>query len=502
MNRRLFACLIAIVLLLCSVICEHCEKFFALSVLAKDHSQQKHEIKPIPRKYWSIQAYLLPREDLFHYTLNLTNQGFPFDWTVRPHSLKLTVLDCRTGRRIRNAALAVSRKLPDIISPFPETVGLLRHKTGRWVAKIDFRLDRGTAAPGMYIIRAKGNIEAVEKKSRATVKLPDFEALLTIYLPPQPGKLPSLKSGQRFLSVPWTSVYASETTDYRDLATGKALTYSQIASRVLRLVDVKKARGRTPELIFELDGRPGWLKLESDANVSNLPYITPIVEDSVTKKLQAEYNGKNVWAYNGGGMSISTHANEYLSLNWPIDHPVFLRHVERVCYKLQQLAIGTSPGYTGDRETTYFTMNPLVVILDEPSRDVQVGGGTYVGWTSLFNVFSSREQIANNPKSRSIAIWDVLSDRWDFERSYSLRSPFQMHPEWTSKMRKQVKNGTYGKGTTKDMLVWILGWPSIYGTKADIMKLNTWTYDNLPPYSKTYEFRKGRIVSIDEPRLP
>ena len=43
--------------------------------------------------------------------------------------------------------------------------------------------------------------------------------------------------------------------------------------------------------------------------------------------------------------------------------------------------------------------------------------------------------------------------------------------------------------------------PGIYGTKAEMLRIDDWTYDNIPFAGRVY-FRNGRVSSQDWPSLP
>jgi len=94
-----------------------------------------------------------------------------------------------------------------------------------------------------------------------------------------------------------------------------------------------------------------------------------------------------------------------------------------------------------------------------------------------------------------------FSDTWDFERTFALKSTLLSHPEWSAKDRAAINAGTVLVGMTKDMVVASVGYPSVYGTSAQMLKLDTWEYVEPVPASFTVKFKNGRVIEYDPPHM-
>jgi hypothetical protein len=94
-----------------------------------------------------------------------------------------------------------------------------------------------------------------------------------------------------------------------------------------------------------------------------------------------------------------------------------------------------------------------------------------------------------------------FADGWDFDRTLAHASPLLSHPEWPADVRKAINDGTVLTGMTYDMVVASVGYPSAYGTAAQMRKLTTWEYVLPAPSSFTVKFKDGKVVFYDPPRM-
>ncbi|MEN6584215.1 MAG: hypothetical protein ABFD54_17355 [Armatimonadota bacterium] len=221
--------------------------------------------------------------------------------------------------------------------------------------------------------------------------------------------------------------------------------------------------------------------------------------EPTVKDLKAQYEGKLVWCYGGpGAQCVSTEPGMSIGMSGRVDVPLRIRRVERVYMPKTELAMGNATFMGGERESAFVTDNPLVVILDAPARGLEFNGFAYVGDKDAEKMSMD---VVSNPRVHCLGLWNEVSDRWDFEREYNLSSPFKSHLDWSTKMRKAVLRGEVAKGMTREMVAWVMGWPSIYGTKGEMLSIDDWTYDNIPFQGHVY-FKNGRVISQEWPRLP
>lgn len=168
--------------------------------------------------------------------------------------------------------------------------------------------------------------------------------------------------------------------------------------------------------------------------------------------------------------------------------------MERVYAKDVILAVGSAPGYMGERKSEFTATNPLVAILEVPSKGMTI------------NAFISNSEkvpdITTSASSSCIALWNTFADSWDFEREYSLKHPFKSHPEWPARMRKAMLKGELKKGMTHEMVAWVIGWPSEQGTKEDLKALDQWTYDSVLPFTTDIYFKGDHMLRFEQPTLP
>jgi hypothetical protein len=327
-----------------------------------------------------------------------------------------------------------------------------------------------------------------------------------LYLTPQPDAEPSLTPGQRFIGSPWSEIDASDTA-YRDVRTGKPIKWKYVNSRIVVLRKVEPL-GNGNRLTFDLEGHSGQVMLVTNATATSLPCLSPLLTEPNVRSLKAEYEGKNVWCYGGaGGECVSSDSHVSMSMGGRADLPMRIKHIERVYRPCQELAIGPATFLGGDRQSAFVTDNPLIVILDPPTKGLELSGFMSTNEQTVLDEkgFPKDSDLlpkeVKNPRAYCLGLMNIFADGWDFEREYSLQSPLVIGKKWPAKMRKAVLGGEVVKGMTREMVAWAMGWPNIYGTKEEMLKLNDWTYDNIPFDGHIY-FKNGLVSSQDWPRLP
>jgi hypothetical protein len=450
----------------------------------------------IDRKYWAIEAYILPEKAQGTYRLELRRHpSMPFSWAMRTPDLKLSML---TGKHGPLPALSVEARTPDVLKPQPFLPPDLRERPNPLVKPsgdyipIILRLDRKNAPAGMYVLQASGKVIARDEKTGEIAVLPGFHAELGAFLTPVPDKEPALQPGQRFLVLPVLGTSGGTPTPYRDLRTGKPITESSLIAHTLALKEVQGDR-----LIFVLEDHKGDIYLESKESVDKLPYLTPILTDNTVRLLKAKYEGRKVWRYGGsGGECVSGNESSQGYLFGDASLPLVIKRIERVLLPDQCLPTGPRPGAVGEPQTGFFTDNPIFVIMKTPSKGLRMES-----WSSI-NAAGPPPDLNKHVTKYCPLLWSEVSGQWDFERVYSLVSPFKAHPEWPAKVRQAIKANEIKKGMTYEMVAWSAGWPNAYGTTGELKKLSEWDYDAMPPYQTYVYFRNGKVVRADFPNPP
>ena len=453
---------------------------------------QQRKLKDLmyPKRQWMVSAYITVGDDLSHYTVRL--EGYPSEYlsyTINKQDIKLSVFNA-DGKLVYNSPqLTLAINTPDVIKPVFD-------ENGSSVCQVDFVLERKTAKPGFYTFHFSAPVDATDNETHERVKLQDAVGSLRVYLTPQSDQIPALRPGQRFIGTPWEKVKASTETPYRDVKSGKPITWREIAARIATLQRVEAGQDGN-RLTFVLEKHTGQIFIETKSLSTSIPYLTPLLTEPTVKELKSQYEGKRVWCYGGpGAQCVATEPGMSISLNGRVDVPLRIRHIDRIYMPRVEMAIGNATFISGERESAFVTDNPLVVIVDAPVNGLEFSSLSYVGDKDLEKI-----DAVSDPRAHCLGFWNEVSDRWDFEREHSLSSPLKSHPAWPAKMQNAVLNGEVISGMTREMVAWAIGWPSIYGTKNEILNLDDWTYDNIPFRGHVY-FKNDKVVNQVWPRLP
>jgi len=264
---------------------------------------------------------------------------------------------------------------------------------------------------------------------------------------------------------------------------GQTVRQALLASKLFTLKRIDRA-GRWPVVYFAVEGLPGLVHIENGGPLPALPGLCPLVEDAEVRSLRRRYEGKQVWGYGGiGGQCALVDSRQSIEVGADNQAPCRLVHLVRICRTATQLSIGTKPGVVGGAAQSTFTTNyPLIAILasvPDMHLSVLVGDG---------------KPIYQQSKCRTL--YAEFAGAWDFERTYSLVSPSQAGRHWPCALRKAVLAGEMRVGMTPDMVAWTLGYPSAYGTAAQIKAQPLWEYDTLPPFHYSVTFDKGKVSSF------
>lgn len=458
---------------------------------------QKRKLKDLmyPRDRWEVTGYITTGAAPAHYVARL--DGYPaqyMSYTIHRQDIRLRALDARGKPLANGPRLMLAADVPDVIEPVADW-------RGSSVCQVEFVLDRRTARPGLYVVEFAAAIDARDVETGKSVRLRDAVARLRVYVTPEPDQGPALRPGQRFLGTPWEDASATTATPYWDVKSGKPITWGEIAIRVATLQRVEPVAAGN-RLTFVLEKHTGQICLETEHPATDLPYLTPLLTEPTVRNLKARYEGKLVWCYGGpGAQCVCTEPGMSISLSGRLDTPLRIRRIERVYRPGTEMAIGRATFLGGERESAFVTDNPLIVILEAPANALEFSAMWYVGGEDTSGAKDIAMEVASDPRAYCLGIWNELSDRWDFEREYSLSGPFGGHSRWPAKMRKAVLNSEVIKGMTREMVAWATGWPSMYGTKDEMLRIDDWAYDNIPFQGHIY-FKNGRVVSQDWPSLP
>jgi len=447
-------------------------------------------LPPTPRRGWEVEAYLSPAQDSDAFVLRLEKDPRAlFTYTVDPQKVTGTVLNA-AGRVVPSQGASFS------LSPVPlyRTPPRRPDPPAMGVTWLNVQWHTDGLAPNLYTLKVSAPVQATDTATGKPVSLPPASASATLYLPPAPDKPPALAVGQRFLCLPDDA----DPLPYTD-AHGQTPPLSTVSLKTWTLTG---ASGKT--LTFTVEGRPGPLALTttgkdvfSQADVSLLPGLVPLVEDNTLRRLRARYEGRQVWGYGGVGAQFPpTPGGGVDGFSATSSEPVTIVRLVRLALPNVTLAMGGQLGAMGgDRQSEFSTRNPLLVVLGLP-RGLQVTSASGSGAASAQ---AMQGVMGSQPTHR--AGYLEYADAWDFERAYSLVAWRKQHADWPRTMQNAVKKGELRKGMTPEMAAWVSGFPAEYGTKAQLLaraKLPkaAWRYDNLSPFSFWIYFHAGRVVSF------
>jgi hypothetical protein len=310
--------------------------------------------------------------------------------------------------------------------------------------------------------------------------------------------------------------------------TGGRIPPEALALKMLTLTDVGPGSPARPEgenrlrLRFVLAGCPDPVLWEGSGDLYDLPGLYPVAEDDTVRGLRARYVGRRVWGYAGGVGATAIPAEPYKLASFAFFNDA--RRGAAVVKRIMRLrngrpfplTMGSALGYAGMESAAFSTREPLIVVLERPTGArrpaLTYSSFSASGYEALSNESAQEGDASKSRKSATkramdpeermysrevevFAYYAVFADAWDFEREYSLISPEQAGRKWPSKLRRDVREGNVTKGMTSEMVAWVEGFPSEYGTKADFLKRprKEWRYNNTPPFDYVVYFKNGRV---------
>jgi uncharacterized repeat protein (TIGR03803 family) len=290
----------------------------------------------------------------------------------------------------------------------------------------------------------------------------------SLYVPAPPDAIPHLRAGQQFVT------FVQPEPNYTRLPTS--------GIRVLTLQSVTDQGPSGYALTLSGDGSDTATFEAPSAAVNSAQGLLPIVEDANVEQLDRAYADKDVYGL-GGFMPTCDFANG-IETNVRVDRTMPL-HVDRI---VRLYGTSESPEFLPVKATITDTASTLVAV--DPI--LVIFGGKTDGEVLDKTSFAGDD---------CADVYAEFADTWDFERSLAPQSPLLAHPEWPENIRTAINQGTVIVGMTYDMVVASVGFPSVYGTAAQMRTLDTWEYDRPTPASFTVKFKDGKVISYDPPGM-
>ncbi len=342
----------------------------------------------------------------------------------------------------------------------------------RWAG---FRFDYDSLPSGMYTLSANAEPGFATRTDGSRETLDVTRArVLTIYVPPRPERMPAPGIGERFIFLTnfgYNEQHSPAVVDER----GAPLQLYQVAARPLTFTRTVSISSGESGVRFERSGGNGsTVTFLGFSDPRDVPGLYPLVEDQASKRMNLEYAGRPVWTRG----TPTEYCDVYCGFA-PPNAEFFVVGVYRTRGYAEDMAIRQAGGRNLVQPTSFRALDPLVVAL--------------------------RDRGGRGPRPRSMPLPDAgpnayatFSDDWDLERAYSLVSMDQAHPEWPVSVRDAIVLEKPKLGMTRDMITWMLGYPSTYGTIAKMNSLDTWNFDGPPStdmnFNFTFDFQNDRVV--------
>ena len=315
----------------------------------------------------------------------------------------------------------------------------------------------------------------------------------THYIGPLPKQAAQLRPGQEFLCLQ-PDEFAPAQPPFFDAVTGKSVNAYKLCLRVFTLQSVTPRTSAPPaQLTFTINHSQRKLTLASNADVDQLPWLIPLLDDATLDALRHRYEGNLVWCYGGcstqhdGGITaVADDSHTSISVITPVLLPVRIRRIVRLDKLRRHVTSGSfaSGGSANFQELDFEADRPLLVVLDTPNA--AYGGANF---QSLTPAEARRHLLGTDI---------TCADTWDFQQHFSLKPPGEEHLDWSHAVLQDIADGNIQIGETHDMVAWTLGWPSYLETQTQSRAALTWVYDN-GMYGYTLRFdKRGKVADINE----
>lgn len=419
------------------------------------------------RQSWRVEAYFWTSPGFNRCRVEMRKHpGDFFSWSVDTAKLKLSVLKDGSPTAM-GPSLRLAPDTPAVLRP-------VRDKDRFDRATLNLVVDRNGAPEGRYAVRISGPVDAVDAKTGEAIAIRDIDAPGVVNIAWMPMAVPQLVPGQKFLFMPPKTT--RNANPYVDAATGASVPWKDMVMRILELRRVQPRSGGKSRIDFAVEGRKGLVAILAVADIDALPLIAPIAEDPLLAPQQKRLGNKRVWAY--GGIRASLYVPEPAGVagvsGSPTDSAVITKIIR--LYTPEQPLNSDSWGFRVD--------NPIVVLYRTP-LDVGVTMGSW----APYRPSAADDNVFGTARSKATGCYAQYCDPQEIERSFSLKHPFKLHPEWSRKMRSAISRGDIVGGMSRDEAAWSWGWPYRKGTIAELKKLDSWNYGY-----NSIDFHNGKVV--------
>jgi hypothetical protein len=191
--------------------------------------------------------------------------------------------------------------------------------------------------------------------------------------------------------------------------------------------------------------------------------------DAVLSALRARLIGRVVHAY--GGLAVGCPPASLRT--YPATAGARVHAIARDRDAFARVWTGAMTGWGSDMARSFFALDPVRVVVEEPDTAPFSTGGT------------------NLPASGPCPAI-VLADR-----QVSVTLTTHQPPALTG---DPYKDRALRVGMTRNDVLWRFGFPTEFGDRDTLLTKPVWTYDNFPPDAFTVTFRRDRVVSFTTPQ--
>ncbi len=258
----------------------------------------------------------------------------------------------------------------------------------------------------------------------------------------------------------------------------KALSPEQLNGSIFTLIALDASKAT-----FTVENLKGNVTIEFDSGKS-FPGLALIIPDPTIDVLSQKYVGKKVWHFGGFALTCFPAANVQVSYQGNMDSHARVKRILRLVIPSElHLTGGYGQGNAFMSSGDFVVVTPLAIQFE----DTQGLTKSMVG--SLGDNLDGLSLFENSNCNRFI---ELDADPWQLERLFSLTPASPRVPREYSSLI----------GLDRWQMAWLWGFPSVnFGTRAELMKLPEWQYENIP-FPKSVFFSKDHVMKVEISRLP
>lgn len=232
--------------------------------------------------------------------------------------------------------------------------------------------------------------------------------------------------------------------------------------------------------------------------VPDLAFVPGSLQDADLMETRKRYLGRAVYVLGGLGLHCAhvDRAGVTIDIGVRSLSVLHVSGVQRGSGAGAIFSLGSAARY---RETPalYLALEPLTFTFDASVAKNDIDGilTSAEGPVSANEIHARSMDVAEHPHACG-AFTASFSGGWDAERTLSTRNA---GGGWPQPLVAAIRKGAVQNGWSRDMVAAALGYPSVYGTPAQMNLLNVWPYAEPAPFYHAVTFAGGRVVKYEPP---